>query len=236
VYRLLPLSGGYGGNINHYIVISGLRGDDFVYNDSAFGGQGGRGLLITAEDLETAWATADIPRHAAAFGSRRRGDVPPSVGSTGSARGEADAPLLPFAASVGPRDADAAVDSLLSRAATDGVSDALEVEPAAIPVASAPPDLATVAPQIGLNHDSSDTSLLDAPIPGAPTRASRGPSAPLPSQLPTPELEDADALAAPLTGALAGGLRVAFVLGGVAGLYLMLLAQTALAYLSRRLL
>src|SRR5262249_59188330 len=42
-YRLLPGNEYYSGNVNHYVVISGLLGDDFLYNDSAFGGGGGRG-------------------------------------------------------------------------------------------------------------------------------------------------------------------------------------------------
>jgi hypothetical protein len=67
-YRKLPGNAYFGGNINHYVVISGLFGDDFLYNDSAFGGEGGRGLVITAEQLEQAWVNADIPRHALAFG------------------------------------------------------------------------------------------------------------------------------------------------------------------------
>src|SRR3954469_23978598 len=66
-YRLLPGNGGYGGNINHYVVVTGLLDDDFLYNDSAFGGGGGRGLVISAAQLESAWATADIPRHGVAF-------------------------------------------------------------------------------------------------------------------------------------------------------------------------
>ena len=60
VYRLLPGNGGYDGNVNHYIVLDGLLGDGFLYNDSAFGERGGRGLLISADQLETAWTTADI--------------------------------------------------------------------------------------------------------------------------------------------------------------------------------
>jgi hypothetical protein len=68
VYRLLPGNGGYPGNVNHYIVLDGLLGEDFLYNDSAFGERGGRGLLISAAQLETAWVTADIAQHATAFG------------------------------------------------------------------------------------------------------------------------------------------------------------------------
>jgi hypothetical protein len=67
-------------------------GDDFLYNDSAYGGAGGRALILPAEQLEAAWATADIPRHAVAFalGEERLGLVSPLAAVAG--RGGALAP------------------------------------------------------------------------------------------------------------------------------------------------
>jgi hypothetical protein len=84
-YRLLPGNAAYGGEVNHYVVISGLIGDDFLYNDSAYGGGGGRALILPAAQLEMAWGTADIPHHAVAFavGEERLGLVSPLAAVAG---------------------------------------------------------------------------------------------------------------------------------------------------------
>jgi hypothetical protein len=52
---------------NHYIVLSGMSGDQFIYNDSAYAQGNGRGLLISPENLERAWANSLVPGQAVAF-------------------------------------------------------------------------------------------------------------------------------------------------------------------------
>lgn len=69
-FRLLPGRGKapYGGD--HYIVIAGLSGNDFIYNDPIDSDGRGYGRLITAEQLEQAMssATAEYARTAFAVG------------------------------------------------------------------------------------------------------------------------------------------------------------------------
>lgn len=70
-YRALPGHSGSLADTDHYIVIAGLAGQDFVYNDAAFSGDRGYGLLISPGDLERAWAYSSIPRHGMAVGLPR---------------------------------------------------------------------------------------------------------------------------------------------------------------------
>jgi hypothetical protein len=67
-YRALPSHSGSLSDFDHYIVIAGLAGNDFIYNDAAFGGERGFGLLISPGDLERAWDYSSIPRHGMAVG------------------------------------------------------------------------------------------------------------------------------------------------------------------------
>jgi hypothetical protein len=67
-YRRLPGHLGSVTDFDHYIVITGLAGEDFVYNDGAFSTEYGYNLIITPEQLEQAWAASSIPRHAIAVG------------------------------------------------------------------------------------------------------------------------------------------------------------------------
>ena len=67
-YRKLPGHLGSQTDFDHYVVIIGLSGDDFVYNDAAFATDYGRNLVITPSELERAWAASSIPRHAMAVG------------------------------------------------------------------------------------------------------------------------------------------------------------------------
>ena len=70
-YRRLPGHLGSQTDFDHYVVITGLAGDDFVYNDGAFATEYGRNLIISPAQLEQAWADSSNPRHAVAIG---RGD------------------------------------------------------------------------------------------------------------------------------------------------------------------
>lgn len=67
-YRALPGHGGSLADTDHYIVISGLSGNDFIYNDAAFGGERGYGLLISPGGLDRAWSYSSIPRHGMSVG------------------------------------------------------------------------------------------------------------------------------------------------------------------------
>src|SRR6202011_3030440 len=53
---------------DHYIVISGLTPNGFIYNDAAFASTLGYGLEISDVELEYAWDNSSIPHHALAMG------------------------------------------------------------------------------------------------------------------------------------------------------------------------
>jgi hypothetical protein len=67
-YRRLPGHFGSVTEFDHYIVITGLAGEDFVYNDAAYATEYGYNLLISPAQLERAWADSSVPRHAMAIG------------------------------------------------------------------------------------------------------------------------------------------------------------------------
>jgi hypothetical protein len=67
-YRRLPGHFGSVTEFDHYIVITGLAGEDFVYNDAAYSTEYGYNLLISPAQLEAAWAGSSVPRHALAVG------------------------------------------------------------------------------------------------------------------------------------------------------------------------
>lgn len=62
--------------IDHYIVLIGTSGDNFVYHDPAFNGGAGQSLVITADRLKKAWAAGDFGFAAVAF---RPDDMLPSL-------------------------------------------------------------------------------------------------------------------------------------------------------------
>lgn len=67
-YRSLPGNGNSFAEFDHYIVITGLAGDDLIYNDAAFSTDYGFNLLISPRDLERAWGFSTNPGHAVAIG------------------------------------------------------------------------------------------------------------------------------------------------------------------------
>ncbi len=67
-YRSLPGNGATLAEWDHYIVITGLAGEDLIYNDSAFSSDYGFNLLISPGDLKRAWSFSSLPRHALAIG------------------------------------------------------------------------------------------------------------------------------------------------------------------------
>lgn len=54
--------------IDHFVVITGYEGDFFRYNDPAFSGGAGHGLLISQERLSLAWKRGDFPYAAFSVG------------------------------------------------------------------------------------------------------------------------------------------------------------------------
>lgn len=67
-YRFLPGRFGSTTDFDHYIVITGMVGEDFVYNDGAYSTEYGYNLMITPSQLKQAWASSSNPRHAMAVG------------------------------------------------------------------------------------------------------------------------------------------------------------------------
>jgi hypothetical protein len=67
-YRNLPGHSRSLSEFDHYIVISGLTPNGFIYNDAAFASTLGYGLEISDIELEYAWETTSIPHHALALG------------------------------------------------------------------------------------------------------------------------------------------------------------------------
>jgi hypothetical protein len=67
-YRFLPGHFGSVTDFDHYIVLTGLAGDDFVYNDAAYSTEYGYNLLISPAQLQRAWGASSVPRHAVAVG------------------------------------------------------------------------------------------------------------------------------------------------------------------------
>lgn len=66
-YQSLPGNANSDFYSDHYVVITGLSGDDFIYNDPAFGSNAGYGLLISGPDLERAWSFSSIPTQSVAL-------------------------------------------------------------------------------------------------------------------------------------------------------------------------
>ena len=67
-YRNLPGHTSSLSEFDHYIVISGLTPNGFIYNDAAFATTLGYGLEISDVELEYAWNNSSIPHHAVALG------------------------------------------------------------------------------------------------------------------------------------------------------------------------
>jgi SdrD B-like domain/Peptidase_C39 like family len=67
-YKNLPGHTSSLSEFDHYIVISGLTPNGFIYNDAAFSTTLGYGLEISDVELEYAWDNSSIPHHALALG------------------------------------------------------------------------------------------------------------------------------------------------------------------------
>jgi hypothetical protein len=67
-YRNLPGHTSSLSQFDHYIVLTGLTPNGFIYNDGAFATTLGYGLEISDVELEYAWDNSSIPHHAVAMG------------------------------------------------------------------------------------------------------------------------------------------------------------------------
>jgi hypothetical protein len=59
--RLLPNHLGVNTSADHYVAIVGLKGDAFLYNDSAFKGGPGKTLTMSPTELTRAWSGSKFP-------------------------------------------------------------------------------------------------------------------------------------------------------------------------------
>jgi hypothetical protein len=129
-YRALPSHAASVTEFDHYIVIAGLAGDDFIYNDAVYTNSSvGYGLVISPRDLERAWDYSSIPRHGMAVGlgagrlaqqAAPEGEAP--EGETEMAEGDVLADDVMLGAALEQR---LNVDALsLKRVMIDGLTDA----------------------------------------------------------------------------------------------------------------
>jgi peptidase C39-like protein/SdrD B-like protein len=173
-YRNLPGHTSSVSEFDHYIVITGLTPNGFVYNDGAFATTLGYGLEISDVELEYAWNNSSIPHHAMALG------LAPD-------RGALTFPELPRKPRTAIADVVATARGARRLAAADAASaaraplvltpivtatsfapalrDGWENDPNLLPDDPSPPDDGT---PMGLNMDQSETPALEArPGPGA---------------------------------------------------------------------
>jgi hypothetical protein len=171
-YRNLPGHSKSLSEFDHYIVISGLTPNGFIYNDAAFATTLGYGLEISDVELEYAWDNSTIPHHALALGlapdkkalsfpelprSRRPvADTLPAAARGARRLAQADeterAPLL--LAPVLPRPVVAPTGPLITSADRWQEDADFDVQP---PITDGSP--------MGLNMDQSETPTLE-PRPG----------------------------------------------------------------------
>jgi hypothetical protein len=78
-FALLPNHRDSGAAFDHYIVIVGVSGEDFIYNDPAGSYQSGYRLRMTAAQLEEAWGASHRPFTAFSVGPASGGATPPPV-------------------------------------------------------------------------------------------------------------------------------------------------------------
>ncbi|MHB8990380.1 MAG: C39 family peptidase [Chloroflexota bacterium] len=60
-FRYMPGRARSGSWDDHYVVITGMRGDDFIYNDSVDADGPGYGRVMSSEVLTRAWGGSDLP-------------------------------------------------------------------------------------------------------------------------------------------------------------------------------
>lgn len=169
-YRDLPGNGASLAEFDHYIVITGVHGDDLIYNDAAFATTYGFNLLISRDALERAWSFASIPGHALAIsldGELRPLAIAPAIVSAAILSGEPEAaPDEPMI------DADVSIvdDAFAWQAAPRG-EQPVQIEPAKLPLAesaSGDPNPAPIAANTFAVTDGATAMWVEDAAPVSP--------------------------------------------------------------------
>jgi hypothetical protein len=167
-YRNLPGHTSSLSEFDHYIVITGLTPNGFIYNDGAFSTTLGYGLEISDVELEYAWDNSSIPHHALALGlspsqkalsfpeAPRKPRSPDAVSAARNIRRVASAD----AASV-QRPTLALTPVITATSAASLIRDGWEDDPTLNP-----PTLPDDGAPMGLNLEPSQTPELPKPTPG----------------------------------------------------------------------
>jgi len=175
-YRNLPGHSSSVSEFDHYIVISGLTPNGFIYNDAAFASTLGYGLEISDVELEYAWDNSSIPHHAVALGlspEQTALSFPELPRKPRSAAAETPAPLRGARRQAASDDAATARAPLVltpivtaSAVASGFIRDAWESDPN-LDLPQPPPPEDPGAP-MGLSLDPTEQPRLEAePGPGA---------------------------------------------------------------------
>ena len=69
-FRLMPARSGSEYSEDHYVVLTGMYGDNFIYNDSVDSDGLGYGKVMSAEILQRAWGSSDFPFAALAVSAK----------------------------------------------------------------------------------------------------------------------------------------------------------------------
>lgn len=176
-YQSLPGNANSRFQTDHYVVITGLSGDDFIYNDPAYGSNAGYGLLISGPDLERAWVFSSIPGHSVALALDGDTQVPDWVRRRVEARASTVA-ALPEPAAEEP----AAVEAMTSIGQVPGDQELPMVHPdvvamALLDILAAPRqgERAFVAPLdfTPTSADDEPVAAMVIPPPAEPTKTVR---------------------------------------------------------------
>lgn len=172
-YRNLPGHTSSLSEFDHYIVITGLTPNGFIYNDGAFATTLGYGLEISDVELEYAWDNSSIPHHAVALGLAPDKKAltfpelprkPRKVGADISAAGR-NARRIAAADAASAARAPLLLTPVVT-ATSAGIRDAWESDPNIMATDPPPPD--DPGSPMGLNMDQTETPALEArPGPGA---------------------------------------------------------------------
>jgi peptidase C39-like protein/SdrD B-like protein len=172
-YRNLPGHTSSLSTFDHYIVITGLTPNGFIYNDGAFATTLGYGLEISDVELEYAWDNSSIPHHAVALGlapdrgaltfpelpRKPRGNTAAAIAAPGR-----NARRVAAADAASTARAPLQLVPVVTVSAA-GVRDAWESDPSVVSPDPTPPDDGS---PMGLNMDQSEQPALEpTPGPGA---------------------------------------------------------------------
>jgi hypothetical protein len=159
-YQSLPGNANSRFQTDHYIVITGLSGDDFIYNDPAYGSNAGYGLLISGSDLERAWVFSSIPGHSLALALDGDVQIPDWLRRRAEQRASA-----PAATASSTFDAVAMKEPLLSTAVTGQVPSDQELPRVSADAVAMNLLDALVAPRVAERAFVADQSPVEGDMP-----------------------------------------------------------------------